>query len=79
MWRAGEVTKPVYICLCNQIHLLDLQVKGGEDSNETKKAKQDLMAELVGSKTKTTIQAQGKPKQRKQPRQSADVFSENSM
>ena len=27
-WRAGEVTKPEYVRLCNQIHLLDLQDRG---------------------------------------------------
>ena len=34
MWRAGEVTKPGYICFCNQIHLLDLQAKGDKDGEE---------------------------------------------
>ena len=50
MWRAGEVTKPAYVCFCNQIHLLDLQVKGDKDTQEVRKAKQELIAELVGSK-----------------------------
>ena len=50
MWRAGEVTKPVYVCFCNRIHLLNLQIKGGKDKEEARKAKQDLVAELVGSK-----------------------------
>ena len=50
MWRAGEVTKPAYVRFCNQIHLLDLQAKGDKNREEVRKAKQDLMAELVGSK-----------------------------
>ena len=50
MWRAGEVLKPEYVRFCNQIHLLDLQAKGDKDSEETKRAKQDLMTELVVAK-----------------------------
>ena len=63
MWRAGEVTKPAYVRFCNQIHLLDLQAKGDKDGKIARKAKQDLLMELVG--IKTTNQAQGQPKQRK--------------
>ena len=50
MWQAGEVTKPVYVHFCNRIHLFDLQIKGGKDRGEARKAKQDLVTELVGSK-----------------------------
>ena len=51
MWRAGDATKPEYIRFCNHIHLLDLQAnKGDKDREEARKAKQDLMAELVGAK-----------------------------
>ena len=57
------MTKPWYVRFCNQIHLLDLQAKGDKDSEETKKAKQDLMAELVVSKAAN--RAQRKPHQRK--------------
>ena len=42
MWRAGEVTKPAYVRFCNQIHLLDLQAKGGKDSEEARKANKTL-------------------------------------
>ena len=51
MWQAGDVTKPEYVRFCNQIHLIDLQAnKGDKDGDEARKAKQDLVAELVGSK-----------------------------
>ena len=41
------MTKSVYVRFCNQIHLLNLQAKGGKDRKEVRKAKQDIMAELV--------------------------------
>ena len=47
MWWTGEVTKPEYVRFCNQIHLFGLQDKDSEDS---RKAKQDLLSELVVSK-----------------------------
>ena len=64
MWRAGDVTKPDYVRFCIQIHLLDLQAnKGDKDGEEASKAKQDLVAELVGSKAAN--QARDRPQQRK--------------
>ena len=39
-----EVTKPVYVHFCNQIHLLDLQAKGNKDGEEARKVRQYLMA-----------------------------------
>ena len=64
MWRAGDVTKPEYVRFCNQIHLLDLQAnKGDKDGEEARKAKQDLVAELVGSKAAN--RARDRPQQRK--------------
>ena len=64
LWWAREVTKPDYVKLCNQIHLLDLQDnKGGEDREEATKAKQNLMMDLVGRKM--THRAQNKPEQAK--------------
>ena len=52
LWRAGEVTKPEYVKFCNQIHLLELQAnEGDEDGEEARKAKQNLMMDLVGCKT----------------------------
>ena len=63
MWRAGEVTKPGYVCFFNQIYLLDLQTKGVKDKEEARKAKQDLVTGLVGSKAAN--RAQDKPQQRK--------------
>ena len=44
------MAKPVYVRFYNQIHLLDLQIKGNKDTEEARKTKQDLVAELVGSK-----------------------------
>ena len=47
------MTKPDYVKLCNQIHLLDLQVsKGDMDKEVTRRARQTLLADLVGSRTK---------------------------
>ena len=45
------MTKSVYIYFCNRTHLLDLQTKGDKDKDkkEARKAKQDLVAEFVGS------------------------------
>ena len=63
MWQAGEVTKPVYVHFCNRIHLFDLQIKGGKDRGEARKAKQDLVTELVGSKAAN--RARDRPQQRK--------------
>ena len=64
LWWAREVTKPDYVKLCNQIHLLDLQGnKGDEDGEEARKAKQNLMMDLVGRKM--THRAQNKPEQAK--------------
>ena len=40
----------MYVRFCNQIHLLDLQIKRNKNREEARKAKQDLVAELVGSK-----------------------------
>ena len=51
MLRAGEVTKPVYVRFCNRNHLLGLQIKKDKDREEARKAKQDLVTGLVGSKT----------------------------
>ena len=48
MCRAGEVTKPAYVRFCNQIHLLDLQAKGGKGREEASKARQYLISDLVG-------------------------------
>ena len=44
--------KPVYVCFCNQIHLLHLQVKGDKDREEVSKAKQDLMMEFREQRNK---------------------------
>ena len=64
LWRAGEVTKPKYVKFCNQIHLLDLQAnKRGEDGEGARKAKQNLMMDLVGCKT--TLRVQNKPERTK--------------
>ena len=58
------MTKPEYVRFCNQIHLLDLQAnKGDKDGEEARKAKQDLVAELVGSKAAN--RARDKSQQRK--------------
>ena len=57
MWRAEEVTKPVYIRFCNQIHLFGLQAKGGKDREKVRKTKQDLMMKLVGSKATNQVKA----------------------
>ena len=60
------MTKPKYVNFCNQIHLLDLRAnKGGKDGEEARKAKQDLMTDLVGRKTNN--QVKGKLEQRKGP------------
>ena len=58
------MTEPVYVCFCNQIHLLDLQAKGVKGREEVRKAKQDLMAELVRSKAAN--RAHDKPQKRKE-------------
>ena len=56
------MTKPEYVRFCNQIHLLDLQAnKGGKDGEATKKAKQDLVIDLVRSKTTNRSLGDGKP------------------
>ena len=57
MWRAEEVTKPVYVRFCNQIHLFGLQAKGGKDREKVRKTKQDLMMKLVGSKATNQVKA----------------------
>ena len=44
------MTKPAYVRFCNRIHLLDIQIKVDKDREEARKAKQDLVTELVGSK-----------------------------
>ena len=66
LWRTEEMTKPEYVRLCNQIHLLDLRAnKGGKEGEEARKAKLDFVTDLVGSKA--TSQAKGKPGQRRGP------------
>ena len=51
------MTKPEFVLFCNQIQLLDLHAKGDKDIEETKKAKQDLMAKLVVSKAANRAQS----------------------
>ena len=42
------MTNPEYVTVCSKIHLLDLQAnKWGEDGEGAKKAKQNLMVDLV--------------------------------
>lgn len=54
MSRAGKVTKPEYVWFCNRIHLLDLQAsKASMERENARRAKQTLMADLIGSETKS--------------------------
>ena len=50
LWRAGNMTKLEYVKFRNQIHLLELQAsKGDMDGEEARRARQTLLADLVGS------------------------------
>ena len=56
------MTRPRYVWFCNWIRLLDLQIyKESMERQESKRAKQRLIVNLVGSRAKST--ASDRPRQ----------------
>ena len=55
------MNKPEYVQFCNRIHLLDLQVsKGDMDGGVARRDRQALLADLVGSRTKSVAHKKSK-------------------